>query len=206
MRYLFILDYEHLDNGGFLKLLSKNLAALRLDNFMLLHADSAHTERIIQTGVMRGPARIRSIKELNHRLTALFADEGVPLIAMNGFQRNTIRLAAAEAAPEVDAGYLRGLGRQNHVLLSSLVATPDGPQPMPLEPLTAALEQAIGFDHIIAFDASEDISEIFASAGPSNGSDLLVRPKELKSSHLNIKILKMQHTNDKAAFEKALGL
>lgn len=205
MRYLFILDHEHLDNGGFLKLLSKKIAALRLDNFMLLHSDSAHTERIIQTGVMREQATIRSIKELNHRLTALFADEGVPLIAMNGFQRDTIRVASEdEHILHIDANYLKRLGGQTHVLLSSLAGREHTPKPVPLAPLAEALHEALAFDYVIAFDASEDVSEIFASAKTSNGSDLPVRPKELKSSHLNIKVLKMRHMNDKAVFKKAI--
>lgn len=204
MRYLFIIDHEHLDNGGFLKLLSKNLAGLRLENFMLLHGDSAHTERIIQTGVMREQATIRSVKELNHRLTALFADEGIPLIAMNGFQRNTICQPAGREGPEINAAYLKKLGGQTHLLLSNLVQGPEGPRPMPLALLAEALQQAIHFDYIIAFDASEDPNEIFASSGQANGSDLAVRPKELKSSNLNISLLKMRHTNTKAAFEEAI--
>ena len=85
MDFLAILDYEHLDNGVFLTSFAKSLAQ-KEKRGLIIHGDSEHTERIIQTGVMRDEARIRAIKELNHRLVALFADEGVSTIALNGFQ------------------------------------------------------------------------------------------------------------------------
>lgn len=206
MRYLFIIDYEHLDNGGFLKLLSKKLAGLRLDNFMLLHGESAHTDRIVQTGVMREQARIRAIKELNHRLTALFADEGIPLIAMNGFQRNTIQLS--DKALQVDAAYLRKLGSQTHVLLSSLVAESGNaaPKPVELDNLAGSLQNALSFDHIIAFDASEEVNEIFAPSAVEKDTPPPILPKELKSSDLNIKIVKMRHMDSIQQFEEAISI
>lgn len=205
MRYLFIIDYEHLDNGGFLKLLSKKLAGLRLDNFMLLHGESGYTDRIVQTGVMRDQARIRAIKELNHRLTALFADEGIPLIAMNGFQRNTIELS--ENAMHIDAAYLSKLGSQTHVLLSSLVAESGNPTPRPvaLDKLAESLQDALFFDHIIAFDASEEVSEIFAPSATKQDSSPPMLPKELKSSNLNIKIIKMRHMDSIRQFEQSIN-
>lgn len=203
MRYLFILDYEHLDDGGFLKLLAKHIAGLGLENFMLLHGDSAHTQRIVQTGVMSDKARIRSIKELNHRLTALFADEGVPLIALNGFQRSTVR--AAGHGYEIDGSYLSRLGSQTHVLLSSLAAGPDGPAPAPLSTLAEALQEAVGFDYIIGFDASEQTDEIFAPSKSTDDMCPSLRPKDLESSNLDIKILKMRHMGSKDRFTEAIS-
>ncbi len=74
MDYIAVLDYEHLDNGMFLTAFAKALSQQK-SRGIILHGDSEYTERLIQTGIMREEATIRAMKDLNHRLVALFADE-----------------------------------------------------------------------------------------------------------------------------------
>ncbi len=88
--YIALLDYEHLDNHFFLKSLAKELAKRPDKRGILLHADSPFTERIMQQGVMREEARIRAAKDLNHRLVALLADEGIPAIGLHPFQKELV--------------------------------------------------------------------------------------------------------------------
>lgn len=206
MRYLFILDYKNLDNGGFLKLFAKRLSELRLDSFMVLHADSEYTDRIMQTGVMRQDAIIRSIKELNLRLTALFADEGIPMIAINGYQRNTVVLKA-DGSIVINSSYLKKLGTQTNVLLSTLSKDTDSnATPIPLADLAEAIQSAMAFDHIIAFDTENKIDEIFvnASSGSINGTPSM--PSELTDTSLPLSVLRLNSLTNRKIFDNSIGL
>lgn len=120
MSYIFILDYEHLDNGGFLKELSKLISASDIPNSIFLHSDSAYTERIIQTGFLREEAKIRATKELNHRLVNLFADDGIAVTGLNAYQRNVVSRKNANEL-KIDTNYLHTLLRHSHVLLTNLI-------------------------------------------------------------------------------------
>ncbi len=201
MRYLFILDYHHLDNGGFLKLVSKRIGELSLDHFMIIHGDSAYTDRIIQTGMMREDAVVRSVKELNHRLTALFADEGVPLIALNAYQRGTIS-RDDDGNWQVDAAYLKHLGTQTNILLSNLTKPEKGElKPMPLSKFTDLLHQNLQFDHIIAFDSTESHDEIFVNNNPLNDNRQPVLPDEIKGASAPVKAMRISDLNKTDIFK-----
>lgn len=119
MRHLILLDYNHLDNGAFLKGLAKIVAQKNLPPCLFLHGGSEYTERIMQLGVMREDAEIRAIKELNHRLAALFGDEGIPIIALNGYQRSLIQVTD-EKEIKIDSEYLKKISGKTHMLLSCL--------------------------------------------------------------------------------------
>ncbi|MCH8556427.1 MAG: hypothetical protein LAT84_01335 [Balneolia bacterium] len=205
MRYLFILDYKNLDNGGFLKLFAKRLSELRLDSFMVLHADSEYTDRIMQTGVMREDAKIRSIKELNLRLTALFADEGIPMIAINGYQRDTV-VQKDDESIEINSYYLKKLGTQTNVLLSALVKdTTKNATPKPLADLAEALHSAMEFHHIIAFDTENKLDEIFVNAGSGSVNDAPSMPKELANTSLPLCILRLNNLTNRKNFDNSIG-
>ncbi len=193
MQYLFILDYQHLDNGGFLKRFSRKIGSGNFGRFMIIHGDSAYTDRIMQTGVMREDARIRSVKELNHRLTALFADEGVPLIAMNAYQRDTITKAKDDSGWNVDADYLKHLGGQTNVLLSNLVGF-EGKEtrPLPLGELASLLHKNLQFEQIIAFDAVESFDEIFTGEPDSALKNKPETPEELKNTDIPVKLMRLK--------------
>lgn len=117
MDFIAVLDYEHLDNGVFLTSFAKALSE-KENRGLIIHGDSEHTERIIQTGVMRDQAKIRAIKELNHRLVALFADEGVSTIALNGFQKSLITVDGNSV--NIDKSQIDALPGQPMILISNL--------------------------------------------------------------------------------------
>lgn len=125
MSYIFILDYEHLDNGGFLKELSKLLSVSDIPNSIFLHSDSPYTDRIMQTGFMRDEAKVRATKELNHRLVALFADDGIAVTGLNAYQRNVVSKNSADGL-SIDINYLQNLLRHSHVLLTNLIDGTNG--------------------------------------------------------------------------------
>lgn len=205
MRYLFIIDYKNLDNGGFLKLLAKRLSELRLDSFMVLHADSEYTDRIMQTGIMRKDAQIRSIKELNLRLTALFADEGIPMIAINGYQRDTIT-TGDKGELEINSSYLKHLGTQTNVLLSTLISDTDKKaSPAELAVLAEALQKQLEFDHIIAFDTAEELNEIFVNASSGASKTKPTMPSELEKSGVSARVLRITDLTNRKNFDNSLG-
>lgn len=202
MKYLFILDYARLDQGAFLKHMARSLSRLSLESFMMIHADSGYTTRITETGVLTEIARVRAIKELNHRLTALFADEGIPMIAINGYQRKTI--VNNKTGTSINADYLRELGSKTNVLLSNLVEGADGaPVPMPLGELATRLHEAMSFSHIIVFDAQDrPESLIFAEKQENNPPE--TPPKELQNVNLKFTIIQPSELNAKERFQNKL--
>ncbi|HYW35742.1 MAG TPA: hypothetical protein VE868_10080 [Balneolaceae bacterium] len=119
MRYIAALDYDHLDNGMFLTALAQSLARQEQTQAIIVHSDSAYTERIIQTGVMRDEATIRSIKGLNHRLVNLFADEGVSTLGINGYQHEFI--SVKDGRLTMDMNFYKDLPPAPVLLISTLV-------------------------------------------------------------------------------------
>src|SRR6056297_2947620 len=166
MHFLAVLDYEHLDNGMFLTTFAKTLSK-KNKRGIIIHGESEYTERIIQTGVMRDEATIRSIKDLNHRLVALFADEGVPTIALNGYQKSTIKYKKGELM--IDTGYLANLPEQPMILLSSLAEDAESGKPVniPLPLLAGSLKHAFEIPKITIFSKKENV-EIFSEKLPDN--------------------------------------
>lgn len=154
MDFLAVLDYEHLDNGVFLNSFAKSLSKKKKRG-LIIHGDSEYTERIIQTGVMRENARIRAIKELNHRLVALFADEGISTIALNGFQKSLITIDNGEI--EIKKNQINDLSDQPMILLSNLVhdLQTNDYRPIPLSDLANALAEAFDIENITVFSIDE---------------------------------------------------
>lgn len=155
--YLAILDYEHLDNGLFLKTFANAISRHSPDQRgLILHADSRYTDRIIQTGVMRDDARKRAIKDLNNRLIALFADEGVSAIGLNGYQRELI--SARNGTISVDVQQINKLPHQPALLLSSLIHSYDSGQPQsaPLSDVAICLQNSLEIEHTFIFARSDD--------------------------------------------------
>lgn len=165
MQYIAAIDYEHLDNGVFLTTLARSLAQQQdKENVrsILVHADSEYTERVIQTGVMRREARIRSVKDLNNRLVALFADQGVSTVGINPNKRNFITLQ--NGTLRIDNSFLRTLPSASVLLLSTLVQNLDTREPevVELPEFATFLFQELEADQLFIFSKSEE-SEIFTS-------------------------------------------
>ncbi len=165
MRYIAALDYDHLDNGVFLTSLARSLSQQQeKENVypIIVHGDSAYTERIIQTGVMREEATIRSIKDLNHRLVALFADQGVSTVGINPYQRNLITVD--DDSLQIDHSFLNTLPNRSVLLLSTLVQETGSDQPVVLDlpRLATFLAEELGADQFFIFNKS-DKSEVFTN-------------------------------------------
>lgn len=163
MDFLAVLDYDHLDNGVFLTSFAKSLAQKK-HRGLIIHGDSEHTERIIQTGVMRDEARVRAIKELNHRLVALFADEGVSTIALNGFQKSLITYDGKTL--EIDKKQIDNLPEHPMILISNLALDVASNEyvPIPLTKMATALSQKFDIAEVTVFsidDSSDFIKQDF---------------------------------------------
>ncbi len=172
MKYIAAIDYDHLDNGVFLTSLARSLSQQQGNPDLrpiIIHSDSEYTERIIQTGVMRDEAMIRSIKDLNNRLIALFADEGVSAIGINPYQRNLI--TQQNGTLTLDHSFLDTLPSQSVLLLSTLIQNTEENkvEPLSLPRLATFLNEELQADELFLFSKADE-SEIFTN--DKSGSEL----------------------------------
>ncbi|MGM0506249.1 MAG: hypothetical protein ACQER4_03550 [Bacteroidota bacterium] len=155
--YIAILDYDHLDNGLFLASLANALASRGEERGLLIHGDSAYTERLLQTGVMREEARVRAMRDLNHRLIALLADHGVSAIGLNGHQRGLIKQSVESGKIQLDVSQLQNLPGTPQLVLSALGMTDDGERTsIPLPELAAAASRQLSVHRVYLFHASDE--------------------------------------------------
>lgn len=167
MHYLAALDFDHLDNGVFLTSFAQSLSQHQDHKdirSIIIHSDSAYTERIMQTGVMRSEASIRSTKDLNKRLVALFADQGVSTVGINPYKRDFITLKDGNLT--INHSFLEGLPKRSVLLLSSLVLNVKEGQPVKVElsRLAAFLMEELDIDECFIFSKS-DRAEILTDTG-----------------------------------------
>lgn len=180
MNFLAVLDYEHLDNGMFLTSFAKALSNKK-EQGIIIHGDSEYTERIIQTGVMRGDAAVRAIKDLNHRLVALFADEGIAAIALNGYQKSLVKLTGGEI--EIDKQQVENFPGSVMILLSNLVLNETGSiQPVNLPDLSLAIKKAFGINAITLFSIN-DSADLMVKDFPQSVK-INQQEKEFVESHI----------------------
>lgn len=192
MRYIAAIDYDHLDNGVFLTSMARSLAQQQEKKdvrSIIVHSDSKYTERVIQTGVMRREARIRSVKDLNNRLVAHFADQGVSTIGINPNQRNFIKLE--NNSLNIDHSFLDTLPSESVLLLSTLVQDTDSQESVIVElpRLIKFLYEELEADQLFLFSKSEE-AEIFAQSQPSgelywNTLDSAFREKQIPEEFSN---------------------
>lgn len=165
MRYIAAIDYQHMDNGMFLTSLAGSISRQENNHAIIVHGDSPYTERVMQTGVMREEAKIRSIKDLNHRLIALFADQGISAIGINGYQRKFISSGDDELS--LDTSFFERLPEQSVLLLSTLVWDTKNKKPIAIElaAMAAFLERTLEAESVFAFSTA-DKDEIFVENKP----------------------------------------
>lgn len=165
MRYIAAIDHEHLDNGMFLTALARAISQQKNTQPVIIHGDSEYTNRIMQTGIMREEAKIRSIKGLNHRLINLFADEGVSAVGINGYQKKLITLDDDHL--EIDSHFFGNLPEGPALLISTLVwdRATASPRPITLPRLLSFLQKRLSNNAIYAFNKSEK-DEIIISDKP----------------------------------------
>lgn len=159
MNFLAVLDYEHLDNGMFLTAFARSLAQKK-ESGIIIHSDSEYTDRLIQTGMMREDARLRAIKDLNHRLIALFADQGVSTIGVNGHQKSLIRMNNGEI--EINCRQIQQFPSQPMLLISGLAenAKSDEPTPLSLPEMAQSVKEQLNIGQITLFSMDESSSVI----------------------------------------------
>lgn len=106
--------------------------------------------------MMREDAKIRAIKDLNHRLVALFADEGVATIGVNGYQRELIK-STENGELVVDIEQFHSFPVQPMLLVSSLIYSEKSGSAIaaPIEDVALALKQSFEIEHVIIFSISK---------------------------------------------------
>jgi len=159
MNFLAVLDYDHLDNGMFLTAFARSLAQKK-ESGIIIHSDSEYTDRLIQTGMMREDARLRAIKDLNHRLIALFADQGVSTIGVNGHQKSLIQLKNDQI--RINQDQVRRFPSQPMLLISGLAEelSDNSPKTLSLPEMALSFQQSFDFENIILFSTDESSSFI----------------------------------------------
>jgi hypothetical protein len=165
MDYIAVIDYEHLDNGVFLTSLARSLARQENSRGIIIHGESAYTERLIQTGMMREDAVLRAIRDLNHRLIALFADQGVAAIGLNGYQKSLIQKSGDDVV--IDKDQFQSFPSTPHLLISNLIDHKSHRKPVPLDlPVFAeSLQSALNIDDVMVFSL-DDSGEIIPGDRP----------------------------------------
>jgi hypothetical protein len=155
MDYIAVLDYDHLDNGVFLASFARALSQQSRSRGLIIHGESAYTERLIQTGMMREDAVVRAVKDLNHRLIALFADQGISAIGLNGYQRSLIKKIKSDI--QIDEQQLKRLPDQPHLLISNLAEEGNTGKPVSIELAEYAftLQKNLQIEDIFVFSLDE---------------------------------------------------
>lgn len=184
MQCIAALDYEHLDDGKFLLNLAHSLSACKHFNPLIIHENSANTERIMQQGVMRDEAEIQDIKTLNHRLVNLFADEGIAALGVHGYQKKAITFSDNQLS--IDEDFFDNLPSVS-MFLSTLVWNEQTKSKMHIELplLVKALQKALGIKTVYCFspdekmgkDMPEEIGEQEWDDLPKNFSEQYIPPK-----------------------------
>lgn len=157
MKYIAILDYHHLDNGMFMKSFAESFSAQKACQAIILHGDSPYTERLLQTGILRNDAVLRSTKDLNNRIIALLADNGVSGIGINGYQRDIITRNSGSIT--INKEWINNRPRGTHLVLSNLVKDQKNEKiiPVPLNELATILSKELKADAVIYFpDVNKD--------------------------------------------------
>jgi hypothetical protein len=198
MLVLVLLDREHLDNGPFLKSLAGIIAQLRDVRILFIHSDSEYTDRIMQLGLQRKVAVLRSTRELNRRLVALFNDEGIPCVGLNGFQMNSIHRTSEQLT--VNADYLHSILIHTHLILSNLISEGNKNENSPAEPVVIAKEliKSLKPEHFIVFSMNET-AKLFSAdnsiAGRPDQSGIMEVKKELIPNEMEDSDLEFLLTN-----------
>jgi hypothetical protein len=177
MEYIAVLSFEHLDNGMFLNAFSQALSRKKKRG-IVLHEDSEYTDRLIQTGMMREDARIRAVKDLNHRLVALFADQGISTIGLNGYQKRLITHNGSSI--NIDVNQFKKFPDHPVLLISNLVYSSESEKPFftSLPELSRSLRESLSIEQTYLF-STDDQSSVIKNDFPKQ-----VNPGSLQESTL----------------------
>jgi hypothetical protein len=189
MKYIAILDHEHLDHSFFMKSFAEAMGRQRGCTGIIIHADSGYTDRLIQTGMMTEDAVMRSTRDLNHRIVALLADNGVSGVGVNGYQKQLVTLSGREVS--IDHEWIEARPSGTHLILSNLVRDTLARKivPLQLRDLADALVEQLQIDMVIAFpsEAGNNPTTPGSASTPVKAAALSAEllPRELKSPPKN---------------------
>lgn len=207
--FVAILDYQNLDNPLFLKSFAEAFAKIPKSNAIILHGDSEYTNRIIQTGVMRDEAVIRSIKDLNHRIVTFLADYGIACIGMNGFQRDMVVIEENEL--NISPLLMDIIPRNTSLVLSNLIKDSTGKlRAYPLPLLAKKISEFENISDVFVFATSAS-GQLFTGTDKSeaqtlNFSDFSKNkcfselPEEFKSTPIRLHFSKPLYNNNLKSF------
>lgn len=166
MEYIAVIDHTRLDHSLFMKSFAEAMGRQTGCSGIILHGDSAYTDRLIQTGMMRQDAVLRSTRDLNHRMVALLADSGVAAVGINGYQKEIIR--QSETSLHADLEWFEGRPTGTHVILSNLVWDVDDNKikAVPLREMSAQLVRQLKKDNLIIFSTDDKKSLLHSKHDP----------------------------------------
>lgn len=176
MKFIAVLDFKNLDNPVFLKSFAESLRQMGPQQGIILHSDSAYTDRLMQTGMMRETAKLRSLQDLNHRLVSFFSDYGLACIGVHGFQKNAI--VDKGNTLEINTHFFDKLPPNTHIILSALVGETDTTikKAVTTGIIANALRQTFNIEHIYLFHTSNE-SNILVSNGKSSPETIFFSPE-----------------------------
>lgn len=169
---LYILDRANLDNALFLKTFAESIKKINPGKSIIVHGDSAYTDRIIQTGQLRETAIQRSIQDLNHRLVTFFADYGIACIGINGFQKEIVQYLDGEI--KVKTNEIERLPEKTVIVLSSLAHNKSDNKFIPLATtdLSVSLTKHLEIGNVFTFTTT---SKLHFSADSTEKSDFFLK-------------------------------
>lgn len=208
--FIAVLDYKNLDNPLFLKSFAQALTKIPNSNSIIVHGDSDYTNRIIQTGVMRDEAMVRSTKDLNHRIVTFLADFGIACIGINGYQREMI--VSKDGKTQINHSLLDKIPPNTLVVLSNLIRDEQGQfRAYSLPELTEQISSERKFEDIYVFSTSD--SDHLFTKNEGNESEVIklsdffkhdysnALPSEFKKMAINFKFCKPLYNNKISSFE-----
>lgn len=186
MNYIALLDHDHLDNNLFMKAFANAASQQRNVRGIIIHGDSPYTDRLIQTGMMREDARLRSTKELNRRIVTLLADYGISAIGIDPFHKNIISWDPQTDQIQIDESFFSGLPKQTFLVLSNLAIHSDSQTPysVPLAKLADQLSDKLNQDEFFIFSANKSDEVIIEQGAEDTIMDWNELDNEYKKTYL----------------------
>jgi hypothetical protein len=178
-----VLDRHHLEQPLFMKLFGQKIRRVKSERLIILHADSAYTQRLIDSGSDAEKAIIRSTKEINLKLVNLLAENGHSAASLHGYHKQAVFKTETQQLV-INPSYFLQHPETVITVCSNLVLDSDlkSTTPTPLGNLAVELKQHLCFDGILCFAQTESLSTSFKVNKPSEVDILNGAPEELVST------------------------
>jgi hypothetical protein len=160
MRALILIDYIHLDNALFMKSLAQEIGRINdKHEVMLIHGTSPYQERLKAAGYEHNKARLRSSKELNRRMIALLADEGVAAVGIHAFQRSLFSRDNKSKQLMVNTETLKTMNLTSTLVLSNVGQIDDDVYDLlSISEMAEALLRQTDYEYCFTFPATEKMN------------------------------------------------